>query len=256
MKYVVGNLKMNILTPAERERYLEVFSRELKDKDFQNTKIVLCPPAIHVEKFIEKMSPAGVSIGAQNIFWEDRGSFTGEVSSLMVKQFGCEYVIIGHSERRAYFGETNAGANLKINSAMRNGLNVIYCIGETAEERDKGKTHGVIMRQLEEGLANVPVSKLGKIIFAYEPVWAIGSGEVPSSDDILGVKILVRKIISDMFGISDADKIIVLYGGSVNSKTVTQVCVEPDMNGVLVGRESLIPMEMVKIAEIIDDKNR
>lgn len=252
MKYVIGNLKMNILTLAERERYLEVFLREIGDKDFAETSIILCPPSIHIEEFSKKMKAKNVSVGAQNIFWEDRGSFTGEISSLMVKQFGAEYVIVGHSERRRYFGETNEMANAKIKAALSNNLSVVYCIGETKEERNKNVTHEVVKKQLTDGLMGLPVNKLNKIIFAYEPVWAIGSGLVPSSNDIMGVKILIRKIVGEMFGVADAEKICVLYGGSVNFKTVLQVCVEPGMDGVLVGKESLIPMELVKIAGIIN----
>lgn len=246
---------MNLLTPAERERYFETFIRELKGKNLSNVSVVLCPPALHLEKFAEKLMPEKISIGAQNIFWEDRGSFTGEISSLMAKQFGAEYVIVGHSERRDIFGESNATANLKIKAAIKSGLSVIYCIGETKTEKSKGSTFEIITKQLREGLAEIPVSKINKVIIAYEPVWAVGSDEIPSSDEIMSCKILVKKTIGEMFGISDAEKICVLYGGSVSSKTVSQVCTEPDMDGVLVGRESLIPMEFLKIAEIIDDKN-
>lgn len=256
MKYIIGNLKMNLLTPAERERYFETFVRELKGKNLSDVSVVLCPPALHLEKFVEKIGQEKVFIGAQNIFWEDRGSFTGEISSLMAKQFGAEYAIVGHSERRDIFGELNATANLKIQAALKNGLIPVYCIGETKKERQSNKTYEVIARQLKEGLAEIPLSKINKVIIAYEPVWAVGSDEVPSADEIMGTKILIKKTVGDMFGLADAEKVCVLYGGSVSSKTVGQVCIEPGMDGVLVGRESLIPMEFLKIAEIINDKNR
>lgn len=256
MKYVIGNLKMNLLTPAERERYFETFIRELKGKNILDVSVVLCPPALHLEKFVEKIGSEKVSIGVQNIFWEDRGSFTGEISSLMVKQFGVEYAIVGHSERRDIFGESNATANLKIQAAIKSGLSVIYCVGETKNEKNKGNTFEIITKQLKEGLAEVPVSKINKVIIAYEPVWAVGSDEVPSSDEIMSCKILVKKTIGEMFGIADAEKVCVLYGGSVSSKTVGQICTEPGMDGVLIGRESLIPMEFLKIAEIINANNR
>lgn len=256
MKYVIGNLKMNLLTPAERERYFESFAKEIKGKKFMDTKVVLCPPAIHMESFVGKLSSKTVQIGAQNVFWEERGSYTGEISASMVKNFGGDFLIVGHSERRKYFSESVEQMKAKASLAIKAGLSMVYCVGESAQERSSGKTHKIIKQQLEDVLGEVPNSKIENIIVAYEPIWAVGSDEIPSSDDVLGAKIIIKKQLVEMFGNGALERIKILYGGSVNSKTVKQICIDPEMDGVLVGRESLIPYEFLKISEIIDDKNR
>lgn len=253
-KLIIGNLKMNILTPVERDRYFESFKTVLKQKNFSRSHIVLCPPVLHMETFAKKIKHKSVSFGAQNIFWEDRGSFTGEVSSLMVKNFGGEFVIVGHSERRKYFGETDAIINGKMQAALKANVVPVLCVGESQEQHQQGKTGSVIIGQLEHAFAEVPLAKLSKVVIAYEPIWAVGTDLVPTEHDILVVKILIKKFLTDHFGASVAEKIKILYGGSVNAKTVQQVCNQPEMDGVLVGRESLIPVEFLKIAEIIDQK--
>ncbi len=250
-KLVVGNLKMNLLTVAERDRYLESFQRDFEKKAKNSAEIVLCPPAVHLEKFVETLAQENIFVGAQNIFWEERGSFTGEISSLMVKNIGCKYAIIGHSERRKYFAESNEDINAKIKSALKDNLIPIVCIGESQTERKNGETAEVIMAQLNQSLSDVPISKITEIVFAYEPIWAVGSDAIPTSDEILEVKITIRKLLVEKYGASAAEKVRILYGGSVNSKNVDQVCVEPQMDGVLVGRESLIPNEFLKIVSLI-----
>jgi len=254
-KIIVGNLKMNLLTLAERDRYLESFERELKNLPENETEIVLCPPAVHLEKFAEKLKLERVAIGAQNIFWEERGSFTGEISSLMIKNLGCSHVIIGHSERRKYFQETNEIVNAKLKAVLQDKLTPIVCIGESQEDRIAGDTAKVIIEQVSQSLVDIPISKIAEVIFAYEPIWAIGSGVIPTEDDILEVKIVIKKILVEKYGSSAAEKVRIIYGGSVNSKNVAQVCLEPQLDGVLVGRESLIPVEFLKIVEIINDIN-
>jgi triosephosphate isomerase (TIM) len=251
-KIIVGNLKMNLLTIAERERYLESFERELKNLPENKVEIVLCPPAVHLEKFAEKLKLEKVAVGAQNIFWEERGSFTGEISSLMIKNLGCKYTIIGHSERRKYFQETNEIVNAKLKAALQIKLIPIVCVGESQEERIAGNTAKIISEQVSQSLLDIPISKIVEVIFAYEPIWAIGSGLIPTGDDILEVKIVIKKILVEKYGSSAAEKVRIIYGGSVNSKNVSQVCLAPQMDGVLVGRESLIPSEFVKIVEIIN----
>lgn len=250
-KLIVGNLKMNLLTTTERDRYLESLKKELKSKEFSNCKLVVCPPSIHLESFTGKMENGDFAVGAQNIFSEDRGSFTGEISAPMVKNVGASFVIIGHSERRKNFGETNEILKAKVGAVLNSNLTPIFCVGETLEERQNGKTADVIINQIHEGLADVPVSKIASVVIAYEPVWAVGSDAVPTSDEIMAVKILLKKIFADTFGVPVSEKMRILYGGSVKALTVKQVCIDPGMDGVLVGRESLIPLEFVKIAEII-----
>jgi triosephosphate isomerase (TIM) len=251
-KLIVGNLKMNLLTVAERDRYFESFKKELKGKKLSQSAVVLCPPAVHVEAFAKKLKTNSVSIGAQNIFWEERGSYTGEISAAMVKNFGAEFIIAGHSERRRYFGETNAQINAKMKSALKSGLSVILCVGETKEEKAQGKTSDVIVQQIRECLADIPVTKMSKVVIAYEPVWAVGSDVVPASNEIMQAKILIKKTLMVLHSIDCAEKVLILYGGSVKAKTAQQVCVQPEMDGALIGRESLIPREFIEIAEIID----
>lgn len=251
MKLIVGNLKMNLLTVAERDRYLESLKKELKGKNLSDCEIVVCPPSLHLESFVGKVENSDFAVGAQNIFWEDRGSFTGEISAPMVKNIGAQYVIIGHSERRKYFDETNEVVKVKISSALSAGLVPVCCVGETLEDRHGGKTADVIISQIHEGLADVPVSKIASVVIAYEPVWAVGSDVIPTSDEIMEVRILIKKIFADTFGQPVAEKMKILYGGSVKAATAKQTCVDSGMDGVLVGRESLIPMEFIKIAEII-----
>lgn len=242
---------MNLLTPAERDRYCESFAKELSGKELGETEIVLCPPVLHLENFVQKLKDGRVAVGAQNVFWEDRGSFTGEVSPLMVKNFGASHVIVGHSERRRYFGETDEMNNAKINAALKNDLSVVFCVGETQAQKEANQTSAVIAAQLQAGLAEIPLMKIGKIVIAYEPVWAVGTDQVPTEDEIMLAQILIKKILIAQFGQEYANKIKILYGGSVNARTAEQVCVKPGMDGVLVGRESLIPVEFLKIAEII-----
>ena len=243
---------MNILTMAERDRFFETFKKEMKGKELGNSSVVLCPPAVHVESFVKKLKSEKVSIGGQDAFWEERGSYTGEISSPMLKNLGAEYVIIGHSERRRYFSEINDTANSKVKMALKNGLKVIYCVGETSEQRQAGNTPEVIIEQVMQGLLEVPATKINSVTVAYEPVWAVGSDVIPTSNEILEVKVLIRKILADMYGLAAAEKIRILYGGSVKAATAEQVCLDPGMDGVLVGRESLVPQEFLKVAEIID----
>lgn len=243
---------MNLLTQAERNHYLASFGAELKKSKFPNSKIVICPPFIHMEKFAGVFSGTEVAVGAQNLFTEERGSFTGEISPLMIRNFGGDYVLIGHSERRKFFGETNEKANEKIRLALKNGLRPVYCIGESEEERKKDLTLDVIVQQMGIGLSEVANTQADKLVIAYEPIWAVGTDAIPDSNDLMEVKILIRKILAEMYSLELAEKIPILYGGSVKAKTAQQLCVDPGMDGVLVGRESLIPIEFLKIANIID----
>jgi triosephosphate isomerase len=254
MKYIIGNLKMNLVSQSEVEGYLETFKNEIRGKKFPGTGIILCPPAVYLRDFVEELKSKKVSIGVQDIFWEKKGSFTGEISPLMVKNIGAEYAIIGHSERRKYFGETDETVNLKIKSALKERLAAIFCFGETLEERGEGFTSNVIFNQIQKGLEGISVSGLEKIIFAYEPVWAVGTDSIPTSNGIMEVKILVRKILAEKYGLKYSQRAVILYGGSVKVKTAEQVCLDPGMDGVLVGRESLDPYEFLKIAEVLNNR--
>ncbi|MDO8529500.1 MAG: triose-phosphate isomerase, partial [bacterium] len=253
-KYIIGNLKMNLISQAELERYFKAFKNEIKEKKLENVTAVLCPPSVYLKDFAKELENKKVSIGAQNIFWEKSGSFTGEISSVIVKNIGGEYAIIGHSERRRYFGETNETVNLKIKAAFKARLFSIVCLGETLSERETGLTGKIITDQLQGGLKDVSIANVEKITFVYEPVWAVGTDAVPSSNEIMEIKILIRKILAEKYGLKYSQRAIILYGGSVNPKILNEVYFKPGMDGVLVGRESLNPREFVKIAETAFDQ--
>jgi triosephosphate isomerase len=253
MKYLIGNLKMNLISQAELERYFKAFESEIKGKSFKNAKIVVCPPFVHLKEFVEEIKSKKVAIGAQNIFCERCGSYTGEISGIMVKNIGAEYAIIGHSERRRYFGETDEMINLKLKSAIKERIISVLCFGETLEERGAGITSKIITNQIKNSLEGISTSGLEKIIFAYEPIWAVGTDTVPTSNGIMEVKILIRKILAEKYGLKHSQKAIILYGGSVKEKILNQVCLDPGMDGVLVGRESLNPHEFIKIAEMLNN---
>jgi len=250
-KFVIGNLKMNLQSVDEREKYLAWMEKELAGKKFSNAEIVLCPPFVHLEGF-KKWKNKKIKRGAQNMFFEDKGSYTGEISPVMLKNFGCEYVIVGHSERRKYFGENGEFINHKIISALKNGLQPILCVGETKAEKDADYTLGVITRQVKEALADIGRTKANQIIIAYEPVWSVGTDVLPTANEVMGAKLLIRKILHEIFGKKYAEEVAILYGGSVSVKTVEQVCVDSEVDGALIGRESLQPHEFLKIAEIIN----
>lgn len=247
---------MHLLSPTECNRYLADFNNEAEHLRLKNTEIVLCPPYIYLEKFTEFFKrKKGVKIGAQDAFWEKEGAYTGEISIPMLKNLGCEYLILGHSERRRYFGETNETANLKIKAALKLGITPVYCIGESKEERRMNLTKEVIIRQLQEGLQDISRVNLEKIIIVYEPIWSVGTDVVPEANEIMEAKLLIRKILTEKYGSKYALAARIIYGGSVNCKITEKVCLHPEMDGVLVGRESLTPHELIKIAEIINKTN-
>ncbi|TAK95515.1 triose-phosphate isomerase [Patescibacteria group bacterium] len=251
-KLVIGNLKMNILSPIERGRYLKDFSKAMAGKKLTTVMAVLCPPFVHLEQFRKSIKRQDVQIGAQNMFLLERGSFTGEVSAPMLKSIGTEFVILGHSERRRYFGEDEAVVNAKLKMALKCGLAPVVCIGDTHEQRDSGDMKRILRMQIEGALEGVPGGKLEQIVLVYEPVWAVGTDILPTSNEVLEAKILVKKILTDLYGAKRTGIVRILYGGSVSARVAKQVCLDPAMDGVLVGRESLIPREFLKIAEIIN----
>lgn len=247
---------MNLVSQAELERYFKAFDTEIKGKSFKNTGIIVCPPAVYLKDFAREIKSKKVAIGVQNVFCEKSGSYTGEISPVMVKNIGVEYAIIGHSERRKYFGENDEMVNLKLKAVIKERMTAILCFGETLEERGMGLTSKVIINQIQKGLDGISLSGLEKIIFAYEPVWAVGTDTTPTSNGIMEVKILIRKILTEKYGAKHAQKAVILYGGSVKEKILDQVCLDPGMDGVLVGRESLDPHEFLKIASMLNSNCR
>jgi triosephosphate isomerase len=251
-KLIVGNLKMNPATLAEFERYLDLLEKEAGNKKFEKTEIVVCPPLVFLKNLVDRKI-RNIKTGVQDIYWEYQGAYTGEVSAGMAKSAGAVYAIVGHSERRRYFGEDEEIINLKIKACLKSGLNVVLCIGESEEERKRNQTVPVIKKQLKGSLQGIGPGKIECINVVYEPIWAVGSDKVPSADEILEAKIVIKKNLAELYSRKAAEKVRILYGGSIAMRFVEQVCLDPAMDGGLVGRESLVPYEFVKIAKKIDE---
>ena len=234
-------------TVAEARDLLSVMSPKLRE--ISNVEKVLCPPFIAIPALADMLGGTGIGLGVQNLHWEEKGAFTGEVSSGMVKEF-CQYVIIGHSERRTYFGETDETVNKKLQAAMKAGLIPIVCVGETLEQYEAGSTSEVVSRQIRVGLAGIDSSSATRIIVAYEPVWAIGTGKASSGENANFVhQKVIRPALSELFGTQTADAIRIQYGGSVTAANASEFFAYADIDGALVGGASLKPDEFVAITK-------
>jgi triosephosphate isomerase len=207
---------------------------------------VLCPPFISLAVMAPRLAGTRIGLGAQTMHWEDVGAFTGEVSPLMLKPL-CTHVVIGHSERRAYFGETDATVNKRVHAALRHGLTPIVCVGETLAENEKGETSDVVRWQVREGLAGVADAQAGRLVIAYEPVWAIGSGRAATPDGANAVVSVIRAELGEMFGTGTAASIRIQYGGSVTAANAASFLLQSEIDGALVGGASLKPNEFVQI---------
>jgi len=232
---VAGNWKMNKTVAEARDL---VTTMRPKLGEIANVEKVLCPPFFAVPALAEMLRGSGIGLGAQNLHWEEKGAFTGEVSSGMVKEF-CNYVIIGHSERRTYFGETDETVNKRTLAALAKGLIAIVCIGETLSENEAGQTAAVIERQVRDGLRNIPAEQLVNLVIAYEPVWAIGTGKVATPEIADTMHKSIRETIKKKYNDKIADEISILYGGSVKPENIAELYVKKNIDGVLVGGASL-----------------
>jgi len=244
-----ANWKMN-KTIAETEEYIESFAELLIGTEHY-PEIVLIPPytaLAYAGKILDSMGIGKQALlGAQNLFWEDVGAFTGEVCAEMLVDAGCQYVIIGHSERRQYFLETDEIVNKKIAAALKSGLKPIICIGETKSERQGGKTFAVLESQIKESLDFFESNDLSDIVIAYEPVWAIGTGLTATPEQAQEAHLFIRNQIKNMFGSDLADNIRIQYGGSVKPDNVKTIMIQPDVDGSLVGGASLDPDSFFRI---------
>lgn len=218
-------------------------------QDVKKVEIVVCPPFTSLVAVAEVLKGSNIGLGAQNLYWEKSGAFTGEVSAPMLKALGCTYVIIGHSERRTYFHETDETVNKKIFAALAEGLKPIVCVGETLEEREKGETFNVIKRQVTNGLARLSAEHMQTVVIAYEPVWAIGTGKTATPEQAQEVHAFIRKLLTEMFGKTTADATRIQYGGSVNASNATTLMNQPDIDGALVGGASLKADSFEKIVK-------
>lgn len=202
-------------------------------------EIVVAPVFTVLERVSRVIAGSSVRLSAQDCYWEAEGAFTGEVSPKMLLDAGCSHVIIGHSERRQYFGETDVTVNKKIAAAIAAGLTVLFCIGETLAERENDETFAVLSRQITGGLAGIPESDLAKVIVAYEPVWAIGTGKTASDDQAQEAHAFIRGVIKGLYSAAAADAMRILYGGSVKPENIAGLIARPDIDGALVGGASL-----------------
>ncbi len=241
MKYfIAANWKMN-KTVAETREFLRSFKPAVEK--VTDVEIVIAPPFTSLSAAAEEIKDTNIQLAAQDIFWEDKGAYTGEISPLMLLETACKYVIVGHSERRQYFSEEDVLVNRKIRTAKKAGLGVIFCIGESLEEREAGKTFDVIKREIDLGLAEIDSENL---VVAYEPIWAIGTGKTATAEQAQEVHAYIRKILKNLYG-NKADDILILYGGSVTPDNVDSLMACKDVNGALVGGASLKPESFAKI---------
>jgi triosephosphate isomerase len=209
--------------------------------------IAVAPPTTSLAAVKQALTGSSIGLGAQNMHWENEGAFTGEVSPVMVKDAGCEYVILGHSERRQYFGETDKNVNRKTLAALSHKLTPIVCVGETEEERDRGVTFVVVDRQINGALTDVAASQLPEIVIAYEPVWAIGTGRTATPAQAQEVHQAIRSRLGALFNNEEANKVRILYGGSVKPNNVDELMAEADIDGALVGGASLDAASFTRI---------
>ena len=242
-KVIAGNWKMNML-PNEALAFIETIIPMVKNTE---NEVILCVPYTDLFYSLLAAQNTNIKIGAQNMHFEENGAYTGEVSAQMLKCIGVEYVIIGHSERRQYFAETDETVNKKIKTALKHELIPIVCVGETLEQRESGKTQEIITNQTRLALEGLNTDDVKKVIIAYEPIWAIGTGKTATSDDANNSIKNIRNEIAKLYGNDIAEEIIIQYGGSVKSGNAKELFNTSDIDGGLVGGASLKPDEFAKI---------
>ena len=242
-KVIAGNWKMNML-PNEAMSFIEQLIPLVKDTE---NEVILCVPYTDLFYALLTAQNTNIKIGAQNMHFEEKGAYTGEISGQMLKSIGVEYVIIGHSERRQYFAETDETVNKKLKSAFVYGLKPIVCVGETLEQRENGKTTEIITKQTELALQGLTEEQVANTIIAYEPIWAIGTGKTATSDDANNSIKEIRNKICEIYGQTVASRVIIQYGGSVKSSNAKELFEMSDIDGGLVGGASLKADEFSKI---------
>ncbi len=243
---IAGNWKMNKTIPEGKELVSAMIS---KLSGFNEVEVVFAPPFTALSAVKELLNGTPYGLAAQDIYWKEQGAFTGEVSPLMLKDIGCDYVIIGHSERRQYFGETDETVNLKTKAALAVGIKPIICVGESLAQREAGETDALIKNQTTKALEGIDASAIPQIVIAYEPIWAIGTGKNSSAADANQVTALIRKTVAGIYGKEAADKMRIQYGGSVKPENVKEYMEQPDIDGALVGGASLEPDSFFKLVK-------
>lgn len=242
---IAGNWKMN--KNAQETKTLLSQMKEIADNT--DCKVLICVPSINIQTAVEEVSGSNLVIGAQNCHWAESGAYTGEISADMLKGFGIKYAIIGHSERRQYFGETDKTVNMRALACLNNDITPIVCVGENLEEREKDITKDVIKTQITLGLENFTAQQAENTIIAYEPVWAIGTGKTASAQQAEEVCGYIRELLGEIFGNDTAQKVVIQYGGSMNAANAKELLSMPNIDGGLIGGASLKPQDFKTIVE-------
>lgn len=238
-KFIAGNWKMNKTVAETRQFIRELIPLVAGVKN----RVALCVPYTDLAAAVEETKGTNIAVGAQNVHWAESGAFTGEISVAMLKEIGVEYVVIGHSERRQYFGETDETVLKRTLAALGGGLKPIVCVGETLAERESGKTRDVLARQISEGLKDVSAADIGSVVIAYEPVWAIGTGKTATNDEANEAIGFIRSLLAEKYGKDAADGVYIQYGGSMNEKNAEALLSMSEIDGGLIGGASLVPQK-------------
>ena len=244
-KIIAGNWKMN-KTPSEAKALVEAIKEKTAGAACD---VVVCPTAICIPNAIEAAKGSDIAVGAQNVHFEESGAFTGELAGNMLKEAGVKYVIIGHSERRQYFGETDETVNLRTKAALKAELYPIVCVGESLKEREMGITDDTVRRQTKVAFLGISAEDAKKIVIAYEPVWAIGTGKTATAEQADEVCGIIRETIKTLYGAEVADEIRIQYGGSMNAKNAAELLAKPNIDGGLIGGASLKPDDFSVIVD-------
>jgi len=249
-KIVAGNWKMN-MNLEEGLNFARTVNQYFSGKPSGKAEVILCPPFIHLDGVAGIVKNGSVALGAQNCASEASGAYTGEVSAGMIKSTGAQYVIIGHSERRTYFHENDALLNKKTVLAVGSGLKVIFCCGEVKEERESAKHFEIVRRQLQDGLFSLPADDMSKIVIAYEPVWAIGTGLTATPEQAQEMHHYIRGLVQEKYGKDCAEELTILYGGSCKPSNAAEIFSNPDVDGGLIGGASLKKEDFIAIVEAV-----
>lgn len=246
---IAGNWKMN-MTPAETTDFMKTLAPKVAD--VKEAKVVLCVPFVDIAAAVEATKGTNIEIGAENVHMEEKGAYTGEISGKMLASCGVKYVIVGHSERRQYFGETDATVNGRAKAGLANGLKVIVCVGETLTEREQGVTFETVARQTKIALLGISAEDMKNIIIAYEPVWAIGTGKTATAEQAEEVCAYIRSVVASLYGAEVAEATTVQYGGSMNAKNAAELLAMENIDGGLIGGASLKPDDFTVIVKAAD----
>ena len=243
---IAGNWKMNF-TPDEATAFINEIKPMVAGKD--NCDIVFCAPYVTIDAAMKAAAGSNIKIGAENVHFAEKGAYTGEVSAKMLRAIGVEYVIIGHSERRQYFGETDATVNARTKAALAAGMKVILCLGEVKEQRLSGITNEVVSMQTKLDLADVSAEELKNVIIAYEPVWAIGTGLTATPEQAEETCGEIRRVVASLYGQEAADGLTIQYGGSMNNANAAELLAKPDVDGGLIGGAALVAEKFTAIVD-------